>query len=406
MNQKHIGYLDGLRGAACLWVLLNHATDLLWQQPHRSSGFLLFALYGLTRYAHLAVTLFILLSGFCLMIPNARSGEAAPAWPFFLRRCRRILPPYFAALLLSIPIWLHFARPGPLSLRADLVSHLLLLQDAALPPFVTIPFCWNEWSINAPLWSIAVEWHIYLFFPALVQLWRQAGARRVLLSSGALFGLLWWTARDTAYAGMNLHYYFLFALGMMTAAVCYSPSYAALRNRLLPHLRFWPLPFAAVLLVLATKGWAWYYPAQAAPVDLLWALACAGLLLRLSLGRGSLGFAAPPLVRLGGFSYSLYLIHMPLLLCASALAARWRPGAGLAGTAGAALMLGVLCPVIVAAAYAFYLAFERPFLVRRKAPVPAVSVDGVIAGLHLAGRQGAGVDRAEIDFAGKPIGGG
>ena len=66
-----------------------------------------------------------------------------------------------------------------------------------------------------------------------------------------------------------------------------------------------------------------------------------------------------PVVRLGEFSYSLYLIHVPVLF----VVARYAPHA--------IVYLGLPCAI--AAAYGFHIAFERPFLksrTRKEAPAP------------------------------------
>lgn len=67
-----------------------------------------------------------------------------------------------------------------------------------------------------------------------------------------------------------------------------------------------------------------------------------------------------PAVLLGTFSYSLYLVHAPVLaLCQSAL----RPLA-LSPTVDLILMLLIGVPVALLVSYLFHLAFERPFLSR------------------------------------------
>ena len=66
-----------------------------------------------------------------------------------------------------------------------------------------------------------------------------------------------------------------------------------------------------------------------------------------------------PLIAIGQFSYSLYLVHAPML------AAAWvffvKP-LGLPSGAGLALMVFVVMPATVAASYGFHRAVERPFM--------------------------------------------
>ena len=61
-------------------------------------------------------------------------------------------------------------------------------------------------------------------------------------------------------------------------------------------------------------------------------------------------------MRLGAFSYSLYLVHLPMVLKMT----RWT-GAHFSPLKGYLVMLVVGLPIILAAAYLFYWVFERPF---------------------------------------------
>src|SRR5207248_6339313 len=64
--------------------------------------FLLSRAFWFGRYA---VGVFIVISGYCLMLPVARSvNRQLPGgvWAYIRRRARRILPPYFAALGVSL----------------------------------------------------------------------------------------------------------------------------------------------------------------------------------------------------------------------------------------------------------------------------------------------------------------
>src|SRR5205807_888516 len=102
-------------------------------------------------FDHYAVTTFIVISGFCLMLPVAIAGGTLKggAKQFYQRRARRILPPYYAALALSVAIAL--ARGVPVT-NGSLISHALLIHDFGA-----------SWifDINGALWSIAVEWQLY-----------------------------------------------------------------------------------------------------------------------------------------------------------------------------------------------------------------------------------------------------
>ena len=96
---QHIAYLDGVRALAALWVMFSHACFITLGSTPASSG-----LPGLlVNYGRLAVDVFIVLSGHRLMLPVTRKGRlAGGTLDFYRRRARRILPPYFAAVILAV----------------------------------------------------------------------------------------------------------------------------------------------------------------------------------------------------------------------------------------------------------------------------------------------------------------
>src|SRR5215203_1884331 len=95
-----LAFLDGLRGLAASYVVLHHAALLV--PPSGLTGPATVARF-LLRHGHYAVAVFIVLSGYCLMLPVARDPLGrlpGGTLAFFGRRARRILPPYYAALVL------------------------------------------------------------------------------------------------------------------------------------------------------------------------------------------------------------------------------------------------------------------------------------------------------------------
>src|SRR5438270_2616521 len=91
-------FLDGLRGLAAVYVVLHHAAMMV---PPAGLGGVGSAARFVFRHGHYAVAVFIVLSGYCLMLPVARDpcGRLPGGVVGYLgRRARRILPPYYAAL--------------------------------------------------------------------------------------------------------------------------------------------------------------------------------------------------------------------------------------------------------------------------------------------------------------------
>ncbi|HXK20172.1 MAG TPA: acyltransferase [Polyangiaceae bacterium] len=364
-----LAYLDGLRALAAGYVVLFHAFP----------GFLAPQLIGPWRlfkrafaYGHEAVAIFIVLSGYCLMLPLVRKDPARlqiAFGRFVKRRAKRILPPYFAAvvgsmaLLASVPL---LRRSGSGTIWDDslpglepgsLVSHALVVHNW-FPKYA--------YQLNGPLWSVASEWQIYFFFPlVLLPLWRRLGMPGALLGAAALGYAPLWFAPAGARVAIPW-YLLLFTFGMAAASIGFA--FHELERRLRTRVAWgWLSGGLWLACVVFSNVAATLWFSLKPLVDPLIGLSTAALLTHLTrqgiAGRRSRLLTlleSPPLVALGHFSYSLYLTHLPVLaLCYF----------GLRGLklSGASLMLGLpllggLASLVVA--YAFHLVFERPFMKR------------------------------------------
>ena len=281
---------------------------------------------------------------------------------FFQRRARRILPPYYAALVLSILLgaWLLAARTHTLYDESrpitawGVVAHILLIQNLHLRTL---------YQISSPFWSIAVECQVYLLFPFLLLLRRTLGNAAVL-GGTYIAGLVVGNAVDgTQFVGLSPMFPFYFALGMFAAEVI-----CGKRTK----LYVWIGASAAVVFlafslnpVLLKTLWAHLLVAICGMCALIVCAQWPGNpLTRLCAWR--------PVAWVGSFSYSLYLVHFPVqqLIWQDMV----RP-MGLSKEATFAIMVTIGTASIVLFSYLFYLVFERPFTtpvwsaVRRLEPV-------------------------------------
>ncbi|TFW22240.1 acyltransferase family protein [Duganella callida] len=367
-DAERLLFLDGLRALAALWVLLGHIylTAIGWV----AQDFWLARPLELLMYMHLGVDVFLVLSGYCLALPAARRGHRLPSGlaDFFTARAFRILPPYFATLglILLVNSFVPLASWGrnEAGLTQTLPppvwwTNLLLLQDI-----------YGQYNtINGPFWSVACEWHLYFTFPALLWTLRRHGVAALLaLGACAAWAL---TTLSGLYPRLPLvdaavpqppYYILLFVLGIAAAALAQRP--------VARRCAWW----AGAVLLLVLPALLWHYRIVDVPtmlrfarhhalIDSVTGAFTAALLLALSgvspghwLRRG---LEADWLVRVGGYSYSLYLIHIPIVasldywLRLQPALQQWSP------LSGFLLLAALAVPVCLGAARLFARLVER-----------------------------------------------
>ncbi|WP_433303089.1 acyltransferase family protein [Actinoplanes sp. CA-030573] len=317
-----IAGLDGLRGLAALYVVAHHCWLLCFPGYPRNTGP---AWTGWLLHGRLAVVFFITLSGFSLAVSPARDGWRG----YFRRRARRILPPYWAALALSLVV-ASLVVPLPLAhppTGRSVVVYGLLLQD-----FVAAP------APNGAFWSIAVEAGLYVAFPLLVLLRRRCGVAALIVVAVLPVTVL------GAYRQMPFTAQLapLFAMGIAAAGLRVNRSIAVVAA----------LPPLALITVRGPEWTVEHY----FWVDLAVGPAIALFLASLAAGRPPRLLVSRTARRLGDCSYSLYLIHMPVM----ALISRRLVAPHVApGVSAFALTVAVAIPASVAAATVFARIFER-----------------------------------------------
>jgi len=367
-SRMRLDHVDGLRALAALIVYVNHAYAQVWNLKLVPPPSLAFARWSLVA-GHLSVTVFIVLSGFCLTLPVlAQGGELRGGVSGFLkRRARRILPPYYAALAISLLlIWTVIGEPTgtlwdvPLLVTpTSILVHLALLQDL----FAT-------GHINYVFWSIAVEWQIYFAVPLLVLAWRRYGAWKVVLGALVIGYALRFGFSETRLVRAHPQFLGMFALGMLAAYVARSPEphFVKLRDAVpWTLLTGFALAFALALAAfwgidVSHERFHWLD----LPVGAM-TLCCLIATSKPLESRLTRVLSFRPLVIIGTFSYSLYLIHAPLLQI------MWQYALHPLGLGDAAIFsylmtLGLVAVLCVS--YGFHRLFEFPFM---RSPKPAAS---------------------------------
>ena len=343
--------LDGLRAISALLVVWHHCFFMVWPPMYGKAPEGMAAnMTSWLGFGHFPVVVFIVISGFCLGLPVAQNRWRG--WKdFYKRRARRILPPYYASVVLSLVLiavligqdtGTHWDGSVPVK-YGEIWKHLLLVNNI-----------FSAHEINGVYWSIAVEWQIYLLFPLLVWLWLKWGPYAAATAAILIAYAISAKTHGTPYHWTSAHLLASFAFGLVAAYLYH-------------HKRVARAVLAGVA-ALATAGVVYYcaitpiaeasrhFPTLDIPVGI--AAAC---LLLLAVQPGTTPnrmLEVKGLRNTGTFSYSLYLVHMPLLQVVWLAAVA---PLGFNGLSAFLVMITLGTVVSLVAAYGFYLLVERRF---------------------------------------------
>ena len=293
----------GIRGVAALLVVAYHQQlGDLHKLPFETAT-------SLFRHSYLMVDLFFVLSGFIISYVYAadrqRPMPAKEAKSFLFTRFARIYPLHlFALLLMTVVVfgqnWVMALAGRPV---APLTSRELL--DWVLQLFLVHAWFSGHVGWNIPSWSISAEMFAYLLFPLLVAL--HFRAPRILGAALLTFSIIFYayvaatSGSLDIVAGLSpLRCIAGFGLGML---VYYNrASVQGLSPAVLSTIQLVALAWAVTVLCSPISD-PMIVPGFVMTVWATWT--DRGLLARLLSSR--------PLQWLGDISYSVYLLHVPLL---------------------------------------------------------------------------------------------
>lgn len=360
-RRRPLPFLDSLRGLAALWVVIGHARTQAVSIGVLKSGAILAFLNYFSE--SLAVPIFIALSGFLLTAPHVEWNVNSWEGPlkFMQRRAKRIYPTYIAVIgitalacsilpSLSTEATARWQDALPIDAEA-VITHLVMVHNF-FPSFAH--------KIDPPMWSLAVEWQIYIGFALLmIPISHKFGVKGYFLA-GLLTSLLL-ALSEKQYGILALS----FVLGGLGSWVCFGSS--ALTSVLRDKVP-WPMIIALTLamsLFLASKG------------DVLLGLSGIGgatfilwLIKDHYVDEKPYGWVATALQwdatkKLGRCSYSLYLLHFPILSLIASLGQSHEQHSSL--VAFEILVLGPIISIIFAIIFANV--FEYGFFSFSKARV-------------------------------------
>jgi peptidoglycan/LPS O-acetylase OafA/YrhL len=324
-----VPYLDGLRALAILLVVTFHTIEFHpWLSTH-TQWFWVFVL----SQGH-GVQLFFILSGFCLAYPTLERLQQSGAVRFDVvrftsRRIVRIIPSYWIAIVTLIIAFLVLQRlhihPG-----GSMPSHLSVRKIFEQAFLFNLHPLW----LNGSFWTLPIEVHWYFVCPILLWVWTRSPKAFVTI---LLLSCVAWTA--TRFQAPEVKALPAFMLGIAAASA---------KVQGWSWSRYAPIAFVVLALT------ALVLEILQLPLEYnCWDLA----LFALVIAAGEIpalhrAFSARIFAPIAAASYSIYLVHAPVL----GTVERYLPASI---PPLVSLLIGGTCGVI--AGLIFSLFAEKPF---------------------------------------------
>ena len=181
-SARRIPELNGVRVLLVFIVSWYHIWQQSWLGPYVGG----YSLDYLVRTGYMPVDGLILLSGFLLFLPYARTmllGEPMPSVrTFYQRRIMRIVPSYYFVLLLTLfvvalPYGLYSSSA---QMAEDLAAHLTFTHT-----FFRTTYLGTQ--IGGVTWTLAIEMQAYLIFPLIARL----AMKNTAGTTGFMFAVAW-----------------------------------------------------------------------------------------------------------------------------------------------------------------------------------------------------------------------
>lgn len=313
VSSERLPLLDAIKGVACA-LIVGHHLARYGPMPIGAVTLLPTFLGWLAEDGRLAVQVFLVIAGFLAagsLAPDGTSHEDRPL-SRVLRRYARLVVPYLVALIVSVLVeamirpWLNdSAVPAPPGM-AQLIAHGLLLQDLLGYP-----------ALSAGVWYIAIDFQLFVVAVMAIGMARVLQRRWRFSTRHArwIVVVLVWLLVVASLALFNrqpklddtaLYFFGAYGLGMLAFWVGRATQPGTWRIGI------------ALLALLGLSALAIDWRSRIA-IALVTALAITILQRRAWSGPTVWTVLARPLLRMGRISYSLFLIHFPMILLVNAV---------------------------------------------------------------------------------------
>ncbi|MDB5663146.1 MAG: putative acyltransferase [Sphingomonas bacterium] len=338
--------LDALRGIAALIVLISHCVGTL---PELHAAALSTVVLRPLLMGGSWVDVFFVLSGYVLYLTFDRKDQFLYL-PYLAKRIARIYPPLVAAVLISLIFYLLTApEPIPgLSEWFNTLSWNIYPTPEVVAGHLMLSDARSAQSLDNVIWSLVHEVRISILFPVLALCTRRWLLATLicsaLLSSSAHIIAARMSAELPINPAATLQYVFCFAAG------------AALARREAALGRWMQSrqgQIGGIVIALIGVALLSFSPARLGGM----LTACGAVAIVAACAVHPLvkrSLAVAPLIWVGRVSYSLYLIHLPILLLLVH---------NLSPAIGAPLAVALTVPVSLGCAEIFHRWIEQPSMV-------------------------------------------
>jgi len=320
------GYLDAARAIAAIAVMMGHLRGLYFVEygSVKAASPIVKALYGFTGFGHQAVMVFFVLSGLFISSSVLRKlGGNAWSWSdYAVDRGTRLWVVLIPGLVLGL-LWdslgIRFLNQdgiysNPLTPFGDHIPVTTLAPAVFIGNLFFLQTRFTQvFGSNGPLWSLFNEFWYYVLFPALLALFFRVRRRAIAPAVGYLLLVVFtcWIL------GSQLSGFVVWLAGFGVALSARHLRFSA-RAHLIRRLYVGVTgAIFGISLLGARAGNPWFGSDTA--VGLSCALLLHGILqLQVSIRGAGLHLAKT----FAGFSFSLYVLHFPLLFL---VRAKWLP---------------------------------------------------------------------------------
>lgn len=298
--------LEGYRALAILAVLFFHL-----DMPYFQGGYI-------------GVDLFFVISGF-IITKNIHSNWTSGKFSFgtfYIKRIRRLFPALFLTILLTLLAGFFILTPGDYTSLS--VSALYSTFSLANIHFWLSTNYFDTAAGSKPLlhmWSLSVEEQFYIIWPAVLVGLLAFKARSRLFMSGVIFALFTLSAIGAVW--MSIHspptafFWFVFRIYQFMAGAILVFILVALNKTVDTRIQKSILPIVLNVIALICIIVACYVfdkSTNAALAGLLTAIIGICLLASMETRFAETVFGNPIAVWIGQHSYSLYLVHWPIIV--------------------------------------------------------------------------------------------